>query len=170
MHPALGPHHYARLSLLLCVFSLGFAYGLSYVAGLTPCILCTVQRGVLIALSLCFVVSSFTLARVIAMLITGLALSLVSIGLLSSARQVYLQWFADKNDLLSCGPDLTALITYFPWRDALVQIFKGSSHCADIQWTFLGLSIPAWSLVIFIIIAVLNVRAMMCLWQRRTNQ
>jgi disulfide bond formation protein DsbB len=29
------------------------------------------------------------------------------------------------------------------------MVFKGSGECAEVLWTFLGLSIPGWTLVMF---------------------
>ena len=35
-------------------------------------------------------------------------------------------------------------------------MFNGSGECADILWTFLGLSIPGWTLVAFLGLATLS--------------
>ncbi|MGH8728130.1 MAG: disulfide bond formation protein B, partial [Burkholderiales bacterium] len=32
--------------------------------------------------------------------------------------------------------------------------FKGSGDCAEIAWRFLGLSIPEWALIWFLILAI----------------
>ena len=32
----------------------------------------------------------------------------------------------------------------------LTRVFKGSGECAEAGWYFLGLAIPAWTLVFFI--------------------
>ena len=38
----------------------------------------------------------------------------------------------------------------FPLGEALRLIFTGSGECATIDWSFLGLSMPAWVLICFV--------------------
>ncbi|MCK5190589.1 MAG: disulfide bond formation protein B, partial [Methylococcales bacterium] len=33
---------------------------------------------------------------------------------------------------------------------------NGTGECADVLWTFLGISIPGWTLVAFIALAILS--------------
>jgi disulfide bond formation protein DsbB len=42
------------------------------------------------------------------------------------------------------------MIENFPLYDALQMVLQGSGECAEVLWTFMGLSIPAWTLVAFI--------------------
>jgi disulfide bond formation protein DsbB len=42
------------------------------------------------------------------------------------------------------------MLEAFPLTEALSLVFRGSGECADVQWVFLGLTIPGWTLVIFI--------------------
>ncbi|AFJ01801.1 Periplasmic thiol:disulfide oxidoreductase DsbB, required for DsbA reoxidation [Methylophaga frappieri] len=50
----------------------------------------------------------------------------------------------------SCGPGLDFIMGNFPLSEALAMVFSGSGECAEISWQFLGLSIPAWTLLAFI--------------------
>ncbi|MEE8094611.1 MAG: disulfide bond formation protein B, partial [Gammaproteobacteria bacterium] len=43
--------------------------------------------------------------------------------------------------------------------EALKKVFTGSGECAEINWSFLGLSMPAWALVWFVILGGLAVFA-----------
>ena len=54
----------------------------------------------------------------------------------------------------SCGTDLEFLVNNFPLAQALPKMFSGSGECSKVQWSFLGLSIPEWALVWFVIFAV----------------
>jgi disulfide bond formation protein DsbB len=47
----------------------------------------------------------------------------------------------------SCGPGFDYLLDSFPLGEALRLIFTGSGECAAIDWSFLGLSMPAWVLI-----------------------
>jgi disulfide bond formation protein DsbB len=50
----------------------------------------------------------------------------------------------------ACLPGLDALLHYFPWQDILHALFWGSGDCAEINWQWLGLSMPVWSLLYFL--------------------
>ncbi|HSR62235.1 MAG TPA: disulfide bond formation protein B, partial [Gammaproteobacteria bacterium] len=59
----------------------------------------------------------------------------------------------------ACGPGLDYMLEVFPLQEVLQMVFSGSGECAEVQWRFLGLSIPEWSLVCFagfIILAVMQ--------------
>jgi disulfide bond formation protein DsbB len=38
----------------------------------------------------------------------------------------------------------------FPLHEVMVKVFRGSGECAVIDWTFLGLSLPTWTLAAFV--------------------
>ena len=67
-------------------------------------------------------------------------------GAAVSARHVWLQNL--PADLVpECGPGLDYMLDVFPLTEALTLVFQGSGECANVQWSFLGLSMPAWVLV-----------------------
>jgi disulfide bond formation protein DsbB len=41
----------------------------------------------------------------------------------------------------------------FPFKKAIDLVFKGTGDCANIDWTFLGLTIPQMSLIAFVSLA-----------------
>ncbi len=43
----------------------------------------------------------------------------------------------------------TTCSTYSPSQNVLQQVLAGSGECAEMDWSFLGLSLPAWSMVVF---------------------
>ena len=47
----------------------------------------------------------------------------------------------------------------FPLMDALSVLLRGDGNCAEVVWSFLGISIPGWTLVAFLGLAGFN------LWQ-----
>ncbi len=47
------------------------------------------------------------------------------------------------------GSGLEYMLDAFPLTETLSLVFRGSGECADVQWVFLGLTIPGWTLVIF---------------------
>ncbi len=50
----------------------------------------------------------------------------------------------------ACGPDLGYILGNFPLSQALDLVLRGSGSCAELQWSFLGLSIPEWTLALFV--------------------
>ena len=42
--------------------------------------------------------------------------------------------------------------------DAVRLVFQGSGECATVNWSLLGLSMPAWVLIWFVLLAALLVR------------
>jgi disulfide bond formation protein DsbB len=51
------------------------------------------------------------------------------------------------------------MLDAFPFVDMLRMVFTGSGECADINWQFAGLSMPAWVLIWFVALAGLAVYA-----------
>jgi disulfide bond formation protein DsbB len=65
-----------------------------------------------------------------------------------AGRHVWLQHLPPE-DVPACGPGLDYWMDTFPLHQVMMKVFKGSGECAVIDWTFLGLSLPAWTLAAF---------------------
>ena len=46
----------------------------------------------------------------------------------------------------SCGATLDYMLEVFPLLEVVRQVMTGGGECAKIDWTLLGLSMPAWVL------------------------
>ena len=64
------------------------------------------------------------------------------LGAAVAGRHVYLQNLPPDR-VPECGPGLDYILDAFPIGEALALILRGSGECAEVQWTFLGLTIPA---------------------------
>ena len=143
----------------IVVALMAYALYSQYVVGLEACPLCIFQRVGMILLGLVFLAAALHAprafgARVYAVL--GLAAALG--GGSVSARHVYLQSLpADR--VPACGPGLDYMLEVFPLFEAVRLVFQGSGECATVNWSFLGLSMPAWVLIWFVLLAALVVRA-----------
>ncbi len=118
--------------------------------GLEPCPLCVLARVAFLAAGAVFVVAALHGAGVLGQrvyaVLAGLPL-LAGIGI--SGRHVWLQHLpADR--VPACGPDLGYILGNFPLSQALDLVLRGSGSCAELQWSFLGLSIPEWTLALFV--------------------
>jgi disulfide bond formation protein DsbB len=137
-----------------CAGLVAFALYLQHAQNLDPCPLCILQRYAFIALGIVALVGFLHNPRATGKRIYGallLLLSLTGIGI--AGRHVWLQ-SQPSGMATDCGPGLDYMLETFPLTSALPMIFKGSGDCSEIAWRFLGLSIPAWALVWFVIFAI----------------
>ncbi len=148
------------LLVLTSIVGMSFALYLEHVKGLDPCPLCVFQRVGLMAMGIFALIAflhnpaSNLMKRMYALLAT---LSIGwSVGV--AARHVWLQTLP-PDQVPSCGPGLNYLIDALPLKTVLSEVLTGSGECAAIDWTFLGQSLPVWSLVFF------SVLLLICLWQ-----
>jgi len=152
-----------RLAITIAVAGLlAFGYYLQYAKGLEPCPLCITQRFFLLlsgVLGLIAFLHKPALRGAIIYGVSGSVLAIIGGGF--SSRQLYLQSLP-SDQVPACGPSLGFILETFPLSEALSILIRGDGNCAEVTWTFLGLSIPGWTLVVFtcfVIGWVLQVRA-----------
>ena len=137
------------IGFLLCAGMMAYALYAEYVLFLMPCPLCVFQRIAVIALGLWFLAAAIHNPRGWGSRIYAALLGLsAAIGFSVAARHVWLQ-NVPADQVPTCGPGFDYIFDSFPFSDALKMIFSGSGECADIDWLFLGLSMPAWMLIAF---------------------
>ena len=74
-------------------------------------------------------------------------------GLFFSIRQLWLQSLP-AGKVPACMPGLDVLIHYFPWQTVARSLFWGTGDCAQISWHMLGISMPGWSALYFLFMAL----------------
>lgn len=121
---------------------------------LDPCPLCIFQRVAMITLGVVFAVAALHAplgagARVYAVL-GGLV---AATGLSISSWHVHVQNLP-ADQVPACGPGLNYMFQAFPFLDMLKMVFTGSGECHTINWSFLGLSMPFWVGVWFVLLGV----------------
>lgn len=141
---------------MVCSALLGYAYYLELYRGLEPCPLCIFQRVGVIALGLVFLAVGLhnpgrTGSRIYAVLVAMTALA----GAGVAGRHLWLQHLS-AGQIPDCGPDLAYLFEMLPIAEVLERVFTRSGECAEVTWTFLGLSMPAWVLVWFLSLGTLG--------------
>lgn len=139
------------LGLLACIASLLFAViYLEGVLGLDPCPLCIFDRVVLVALGVVFLLALVhNPGTWLSRMYGGLAsvFSLAGVGL--AGRHVWLQGLP-ADQVPECGPDLYFMLETLPALEVVRQVLNASGSCAEVQWTFAGLTIPQQTLVLFV--------------------
>ena len=144
------------LGFAFCALLIAYAYYTQVFQGLEPCPLCIFQRAGVVGLGVVFLLAALhhparTGARVYGVLIALVALA----GGAVSGRHVWLQNLP-PDKVPECGPGLEYMFDVFPLSDALRMVFTGSGECADVAWTLLGLSMPAWVLICFLALGTLG--------------
>jgi disulfide bond formation protein DsbB len=120
--------------------------------GLEPCPMCILSRYTFIIIAAVSLVAAIHGPRGLPLKVyAGLVAVLGAIGIGISARHSYLQHFPPKIE--SCGADLDFLINTLPMSQAFPRIFQGTGSCSKVDWSFLGLSIPEWAGVWFLVFA-----------------
>jgi disulfide bond formation protein DsbB len=133
-----------------CAVLLAIASYMQHEMGLEPCPMCILQRYAFFAIGLTALAGAIHgPARAGTRAYSALIALFALIGAGTSMRHSYLQRFPDPST--SCGVELEFLVNNFPLAQALPRIFAGSGECAKVQWRMLGLSIPEWALVWFVI-------------------
>ncbi len=145
------------LGFLICLALFGFALYLQYVEQQEPCPLCIVQRIAFIALAVVFLVAALHgPGRIGGIIYSGLLVVFAGFGGAVAARHVWLQHLP-KDQIPECGPGLEYMLRKFPLSQVVEKILSGPGECAEVGWTFLGLSIAGWSLVWFVLLGVFAV-------------
>ena len=138
---------------LACAGLFAAALYLQYGVGIEPCPLCIMQRVAVVATGIAFLAAAIHHpGRLGGRIYGGVIAALSLTGLAVAGRHVWLQYTpADKRP--ACGPGLEYLFSAFGPFDALARIFRGSGECGAVDWALLGLSIPHWTLLAFIVFA-----------------
>lgn len=136
------------------------------VEGMHPCPLCITQRIFIIIVGLLALAAAIQNPSLRGRRIySSLAIIAAAIGAGVSLRHVWLQNLPE--DLVpACGPGLGYMFENFPLLDAISLLLQGDGNCADVSWTLLGLSMPAWVAICYVGLIVVNI------WQllRTENQ
>jgi protein dithiol:quinone oxidoreductase len=136
--------------VLLAVVSLLFArlYLQAYL-GLEACPLCMSQRVFVVLWGvLALIAAVHNPGKVGRRVYAALCVLAAWAGAAVAARHVWLQHLpADM--VPACGPSLDYMLDNLPFQETLSIVLAGDGNCAEVDWTFLGFSIPEQTLVVF---------------------
>jgi protein dithiol:quinone oxidoreductase len=138
---------------LVCAALMGYAFYLQYVKELEPCPMCWFQRVALLAMGLVFLLAALTNpGRPGAKMYAWLVLLTGGAGIALAVRHLYIQSLP-ADQLPSCGMGITYMLESLPFLDVFARALKGSVECNKIDMV-LGLPIPAWTLVFFVVAVI----------------
>jgi len=139
------------IGFLFCAALLGFALFTEYAWGLFPCPLCIFQRVAFVWMGVWFLLGGLHAPRggvrwvyTAGVLLGGL------FGVAVAGRHLWIQSLP-ADEVPSCGPPLDYMFNAFPFAKVLRLVFTGSGECAKVE-SILGLPMPAWSLLWFILL------------------
>ena len=122
------------------------ALGFQYLMDLQPCVLCVYERvavgGIALAGLIGMIASDRLFLRTAAYLVWavsaawGLSLAMEHVGIQFGTSDLSCEFFADF-------PPWFQLDQWFP------AVFAPTGYCDDIQWQFLGLTMPQWMLFVY---------------------
>jgi disulfide bond formation protein DsbB len=143
----------------VCAGMMGFALYAQHVLLLEPCPLCVFQRIAVITMGVIFLLAAIhnpgRLGGFIYSVLLGIA-ALLGMGV--AGRQVWLQSLPPEK-VPACGPGLDFMLDAFPLAEAVQLVLSGSGECAEISWSLVGLSMPAWVFIALLVLAIYAIAA-----------
>ena len=152
---------------ITCLALLASAYYFEYALDMEPCPLCIMQRVATLMVALGCLASFFLVKRPVGLLIAS------GWTLLSSFFGIYLahhhDWLQNlpADQVPSCGPSLEYMLDAFPIMEVMTVLLRGNGNCAEISWSFAGLSMPGWLMVFFIGFAIASAYGIFTVWKAR---
>jgi disulfide bond formation protein DsbB len=139
---------------LACAALLGYAFYVQFVEQIQPCPFCIFQRLAFAAAGLLFLIGGLHAPPSSGgrRIYGTLAFLAAGIGAGIAARHVWVQLFPPE--IPSCGPGLNYMLETQTWLGVVRKVLTASGDCSMIDWTFLGLSMPAWALLWFVALAM----------------
>jgi disulfide bond formation protein DsbB len=136
---------------LACAGMLAFGYYLQFAVGLEPCPLCILQRIMLLATGIAFLVAAIhhPARKTGAAIYAAVIVLCAATGAALAARHTWIQHLPE-DQRPACGPSLDFMLSTFGPVKALGRILRGSGECGLVDWTLLSFSIPEWTLAAFL--------------------
>lgn len=139
---------------IFCLFLVATSFFLQYFYALAPCLFCLLDRILVCALLVIFGVAFLHNPQKIgARLYSALAFILSLMGISITLRHLWLL-HTPVNALEGCSPGLDYLLSTLPLKDVFLSILTSRPECSADTGYFLGLSIPAWTMLGFTIVAL----------------
>lgn len=130
-----------------CSALLGYALYMQHVDFVEPCPLCVFQRIAFIWIGVAALLAFIhDPGRVGRWVYGGLVVLGGVAGAAIAGRHLWMQNLPPEQ-VPDCGMGLNYMLDTMPFTQVLSEVFRGSGECAEVYWSFLGLSMPGWTLV-----------------------
>ena len=145
---------------LICAGSLVYAVYLQLVKNLLPCPLCVAQRLSYWVIGLTAIVAVAHNPRTLGRrLYSGVMMIAALVGGVVATRH---SWLVRYPESFECGisPE-ERLLNSLPIARWWPTMFEANGDCSESTWEFMSLTIPDWSAILFILMAILSVYALL---------
>jgi disulfide bond formation protein DsbB len=144
---------------------LSYALYVQHVDFIDPCPLCVFQRMVYVWIGAIALLACIHNPGPRGYWVYGILLSLGGlIGISIAGRHLWLQSLP-ADQVPDCGMGLNYMLDTMPLLQVLREVLYGSGECAEVYWTFLGLSMPGWTFVWYIVFTVGTI-TVLSFWNR----
>lgn len=142
------------LGFFICAGLLCYALYVQFVQQLEPCPFCIFQRLAFAATGVLFLLGALHgPRRPGGRRVYGvLAFLAAATGIGIAGRHVWVQLFPPL--MPSCGPGWDYMIETNTWLGVVQKVLSAKGDCSTVDWSFLGLTMPMWSLAWFAFLAV----------------
>ena len=142
------------LGFAICAALLGYAFYVQFQLGIQPCPFCIFQRIAFAALGIVFLFGAIHSPRAAgSRKWWGVLAALAAIvGASYAGRHAWVQLYPPA--FPSCGPGLNFIVDQHSWLGAARKVLLATGDCSNIDWQFLGLSMPMWCLLWFVALGV----------------
>lgn len=147
------PRSWFFLGFFGCCLLLAIGAYMQFVQELEPCPLCISQRIAILATGIVFLLAAIHNKALAVYSVTGAISALIGASI--SARHVWIQHLP-PDQVPECSPGLEYVFQNFPLADTIKLMLSGTGECATIEGIFLGLTIPAWTLIAFLLMAAFS--------------
>ena len=145
------------LGFFACTLLMSYALYAEHFLGLEPCPMCIFQRISTILLGLTFLLGCFHFSSSFSRILISCLILITSLsGILVASRHVWLQNLPPEK-VPGCGPGLDFMVENFALGEVFEMVFSGSGECANVDWSFIGLSMPAWVIISLSVLAIFGV-------------
>jgi disulfide bond formation protein DsbB len=153
---------------VVCMALLAYAYFVQFQLGIEPCPLCIFQRLAFIAMGLVFLVGAIHAPRASGRRLYGLLVFVgAAFGVGIAAYHLWVQHLG-PDPMAGCTPGWNYMVENYSlkyaWSKTIEHAFTGHADCGEVNWTFLGLAMPFWTLVCY---ALIGAGAMWAGFRRR---
>ena len=157
LNPLAWPFRAQMLFGAACCFALiGYALYVQYHMLMMPCPLCIFQRIAFAALGVVGLLGALHGPKSAGgrRAYGVVALVVAAIGASIAGRHVYIQSLPADEVPLCNSMGLEYMLEAMPIAKVVREVLTGSGECAKVDWTWLGVSMPGWTFVCFVLLGL----------------
>lgn len=140
---------------LYCAGGVAFALILQFMDLAPPCPLCIFQRIGVIACGALAFLAVFILPRPKGLVMPSLITQAALAGAAVSLRHIQIQSGIGSGEIQdTCGPGLNYMLQVYSAPKVIASVLTGHGDCTEIDWQFMGITLPMIAFAGFVIIAV----------------